>query len=63
MQISPFFSIACFYELFHVFLGLHVEYILLYEKYKCFVIVSLFVVAGFEVKEELIQIDEDELQQ
>ena len=41
-----------------MFLGLHVEYILLYKKYKCYLIVFLLVVARFEVKEELIRIDE-----
>ena len=41
-----------------MFLGLHVKYVLLYEKYKCYLIVWLLVVAGFEVKEELIRIGE-----
>lgn len=41
-----------------MFLGLHVKYVLFYEKYKCYLIVLLLVVPGFEVKVELIRIGE-----
>ena len=48
--------------MFHILLGLYDEYVLLYELFRCYVIVFLLVNAGFKEK-ELIWIREAGLQQ